>query len=191
MTNDRSASSSDLQLARDLSRGLRGPKPAPAGTAAEPGYIRFSPERFAPPRSGPTREATPAEAPDEILRSTEVFGPGTWERFLDWAMKATSGRTVFVFDGRGMLVAHRGPTSPEEVHRVGGHLAIAIEQAALIEPERSLAPAVAIEVEEGWLTGLWITTHAQETLTVGMLAPVALSGRVRAAVGRALGAVTP
>ena len=87
--SSRSVTSSDLELARTLSRRLSGAQtsgqpPAPTG----PGYVRFAPR----PVAAVPVAAQPAGMTVELVRFD------TWDKLLDSCLSLTRATTAFVMD---------------------------------------------------------------------------------------------
>jgi hypothetical protein len=106
MSSDRNERFSDLELARALTRHLRGGAGAraePHGKASKlveprPHYIRFDGQKLVPD----------AEALFGGRGPRARFGPDTWNALLDGALSAADAETAFLMDAQGLVVACRG-----------------------------------------------------------------------------------
>lgn len=169
MATDRSASSSDdLDLARRISRRLRG-QAAPAGPGrASPAYIRFSAAGFA---------RTEQQSP---------FGPAVWNDMLDRCNRESSSELAFVMDAQGLVVASRGDLDPALVEGIGARLLIAFEQADQMDELGAAPQSIAIEIGRRWLTGFRVRRGEGRTMTVGVLGPRVVSRDTRDALEQML-----
>lgn len=171
MPTDRSASSSDdLDLARRISRRLRGLVAPPAGRGA-PAYIRFSAAAFT------ARE--PASA----------FGPQVWNEMLDRVNRESSSELAFVMDTQGLVVASRGTLDPALIEGIGARLLIAFEQADQMAELGAATHSMAIEIGRRWLTGFRVRRGEERTFTVGVLGPRVVSRDTREAIEQMLARV--
>lgn len=167
MPTDRSASSSDdLELARRISRRLRGLS-APAGKM--PGYIRFSAAGFV------TR-----------TEPNNVFGPAVWNEMLDRCNRESSSELAFVMDHQGLVVASRGEMDSSLVEGIGARLLIAFEQADQMAELGASPQSIAIEIGKRWLTGFRVRRDEDRVFTVGVLGPRVVSRDTREALDQML-----
>jgi hypothetical protein len=159
--SSRSATSSDLDLARTLSRKLAVPgggtltRPLPG-----PGYVHFAPRPTAPPPERPPSEGLAIE-----LRRFE-----SWDGLLAWCLSLTHASTAFVMDPEGFAIAHQGPLSVEEIQGVGSQLMVAMSQADQLEHASAPALSVCVEFEAFWLSGLRLQAEGRGAFTVGFIA---------------------
>jgi hypothetical protein len=164
MSNDRSASSSDdLELARRISRRLRGQ--AAAGPTRAAGFIRFSAAAFA-----------------SRIEPTSPFGPAVWNEMLDRCNRESNSELAFVVDGQGLVVASRGAMDPALVEGIGARLLIAFEQADQMAELGAASQSIAIEIGRRWLTGFRVRRGPDRVFTVGVLGPRVVSRDTREAL---------
>lgn len=164
MPTDRSAGSSDdLELARRISRRLRGQAVSPG--RGSPGYIRFSAAGF-------VSRAEPASS----------FGPAVWNEMLDRCNRESSSELAFVMDSQGLVVASRGTMDESLVEGIGARLLIAFEQADQMSELGAASQSIAIEIGRRWLTGFRIRRGEERVFTVGVLGPRVVSRDTREAL---------
>jgi len=164
MPTDRSASSSDdLDLARRISRRLRGDASGPARPS--PGYIRFSAAGFA-----------------ARVEPASPFGPAIWNEMLDRCNRESSAELAFVMDAQGLVVASRGAMDPALVEGIGARLVIAFEQADGMAELGAATQSISIEIGRRWLTGFRVRRGEDHTFTVGVLGPRVVSRDTREAM---------
>jgi hypothetical protein len=166
----RSATSSDLELARALSLRLSGGRAeGQPGAPAAQGYVHFAPSPPAP--------ATMPGQPEGLTIELKRFE--TWDRLLDWCLSLTRATTAFVMDPEGFAIAHRGALSDEEIQGVGSQLMVAMSQADRLEHPGTPALSVCVEFEVFWVTGLRLAAEGRGAFTMGFIAsgPVDLETR--------------
>lgn len=170
--NDKRVPSSDLELARALSRRLRSPRGEPPAKHAEPSprYVRFE-----------ARKAAPESVFGAFASTSSPFGADVWNHLLDGCLATADAQSAFLIDAQGLVVATRGALSAEAAESIGARLMVALDQSAqLLQPG---APSVAaLEMELGWLTGLRSSDNRSRSLTLGIVAQGPLGRDIREAV---------
>jgi hypothetical protein len=166
MPTDRSASSSDdLELARRISKRLRGQPLAPSAGRTTPGYIRFSAASFV-----------------SQMEPQAMFGPAVWHELLDRVNRESSSEIAFVMDAQGLVVASRGTLDPALIEGIGARLLIAFEQADQMSELGGGSQSIAIEIGKRWLTGFRVRRGESHVFTVGVLGPRVVSRDTREAL---------
>ncbi|MFT3774995.1 MAG: hypothetical protein QM820_57335 [Minicystis sp.] len=164
MPTDRAASSSDdLDLARRISRRLRGQAAGPG--VPGPAYIRFSAAAFT-----------------SRIETASPFGPAVWNEMLDRCNRESSAELSFVMDAQGLVVASRGSLDPALVEGIGARLLIAFEQADQMAELGAATQSIAIEIGRRWLTGFRVRRGEDRSFTVGVLGPRVVSRDTREAL---------
>ncbi len=167
--SSRSATSSDLDLARNLSQRLAGGRvESGAGAPLPPGYVSFA--------SGAVGGAAPGQ-PQGLTIELKRFE--TWDRLLDWCLTLTRAATAFVMDPEGFAIARRGALSVEQSQGVGSHLMVALAEADKLEHPGTPALSVCVEFEAFWVTGLRLAAGERGAFTLGFIAegPIDLETR--------------
>jgi hypothetical protein len=206
MSDVRSGSSSDLNLARELSRRLvveRAPvAPAPARPAPR-GYVAF-PSRGAVPAAvrvpmpvvaAPPSEPEPRALPEPPVVSVEE-GSACWDRLLDWCLDAFGAEAAFIMDSYGLVVATRGRMTADTVQGVGARLMVTLQHAEqmAVEAPDGTSRAVAVELAAGWLNGMRVTLGRGDealVLTVGVASRAPFRRDERLAVEAAFASAMP
>lgn len=166
MPIDRSAGSSDdLELARRISRRLRGQSTLPSQGRNAPQYIRFSAESFV-----------------RLAEPQNTFGPAVWNEMLDRVNRESGSEVAFVMDAQGLVVASRGAMDASLIEGVGARLLIAFEQADQMSELGGGSQSIAIEIGKRWLTGFRVRRGEGQVLTVGVLGPRVVSRDTREAL---------
>ena len=171
--SSRSVTSSDLELARTLSRRLSGAQtsgqpPAPTG----PGYVRFAPR----PIAAVPVAAQPAGVTVELVRFD------TWDKLLDSCLSLTRATTAFVMDPEGFAIAHRGALSMEEIQGLGSQLMVAMSEADRLEHPGTPALSVCVEFETIWVTGIRVVGEGRGAFTMGFIAAAPVDRDARNAI---------
>lgn len=174
----------DRAKLRALARRLRPPTapaaPAPAKIPAP--YVRLRAAALTVP-APPAAATSPAPAPALPPPPGEVSGSAGWARLLGWCVDGLGARAVILTDDRGLVIAAAGSVDVDIAQGIAARLVIAFHQADRIGGAPS--PAMAIQLEDGWLTGLRVGA-GDDPLTVGVLADGPLAEAVRAAITLAL-----
>lgn len=134
------AASSDLERARALSHALQAPDAAAVHVPrpSAPAFARLMP-RAAPPLEEGAR----------------------WPRIVAWAAELTAAQRALAVDRTGLLVASVH-LDDEEALRIGGHVALAVDQTAVLGGVRSLQ----IDLDGKWSTVVPIGDGEQAVLLV-------------------------
>lgn len=168
MTLDRTVrSSDDIDLARRISRRLRGTSGKPQPSAAL-GYIRFSAANF-------------VSAP----KPPSAFGPAMWEELLDLCGRRTSAELCFVVDAQGLIVCSRGDHDPALIEGIGARLLIAFEQTTQMSAIGEPSESIAIQMGRRWLTGVRLR-RGEASFILGVLGPEVVSQETREMLERFL-----
>src|SRR5690606_12796084 len=191
MPTDRSAPSFELEDARATSQRLQrgaGSSASGPGPSADagPAYTRFDASRLVTERPAPASVAiAAAEAPPASDESVALHAAGSWEDMLDWFLELSRGHTCFVMDPHGLSAAARGRV-PEQGDAVGPRLMIALDQAALMQPDGRSAASVLFECGDGWISGVSGETAGDARLTVGIMSDVPVTRSVRDTLARTI-----
>jgi hypothetical protein len=170
----RSASSSDFELARELSHRLLGDAAveAPVAYRPIPGCVRF------PARPRTAASALVAAAPPGAATAEPQRFDG-WLQALDWGLELSGATTAFVMDPEGFAIAHRGPIGGEVIQGLGSQLMVAMTDTDRLEHPGTPALSVCVEYAAFWITGLRISSSDRGPFTVGLIASHPLSSEVR------------
>ena len=182
-------SSSDLDLAREISRRLTGapfsrarasaPEPTPRVGVAAPDPSGFVSLRRNDPVPAPVPTPTP---------TPRVFGAGGWENLLEWTLAATGSEAAFLMDPHGLVVACRGPLPAGQAERLGARLMVALDQARRMAPTEEEDISVTVQFGEVFLTGFAAPLSDGILLTAGLVSRKPVEPSARGAVARALAA---
>jgi hypothetical protein len=171
--NGHNASSSDLELARELSRRLLGVEErlAPVPYQPIPGCVRF-PGAAMPP-------AQPAASPERVVAPDQPRSFEGWSQVLDWGLDLSGATTGFVMDPEGFAIAHRGPIGGEEIQGLGSQLMVAMSQTDRLEHPGTPALSVCVEYAAFSITGLRVSRGELGPFTLGFIAARPLAPEVR------------
>jgi hypothetical protein len=189
MSSDRNERFSDLELARALTRHLRGGAGAraePHGKASKlveprPHYIRFDGQKLVPD----------AEALFGGRGPRARFGPDTWNALLDGALSAADAETAFLMDAQGLVVACRGGRPAEEVEGIGARLLLTLDHAEQMASAAAPTRSVLVELSGSWLAGIRVKSKGGPALTVCVLGARPLATEAREVIEGLLLAACP
>lgn len=179
--SSRDVSSSDLELARALSRRVSALAVSnqPLPTAPTVRYVRFSAARFAAPPAPPvSRVETAPQAPPEPSSFL------TWSELLDWCLATSGATSAFVMEPQGFSIAQRGEITEDDVQGVGANLMLICARAERIEQPAGGLRSVSLEMLGGWLYTFRQPVTGSGPLLVAFMSPRELPDDVRATLQR-------
>lgn len=174
MSNDRSEHSSDLGLARSIARRLRTrPKITPDRGSVPPRsrYVRFDARRFGV--GAATAAAAAADGDEQVIGR---WASDNWNRLLDDCLAVCSGRSGFLMDEDGLVVALRGMDDSDVLEVLGARLTVTFQQADRMSHREDGASTICIELDEGWLTGVKFPVEGGGPLVIGLMAELPIAG---------------
>jgi hypothetical protein len=183
--SSRNESSSDLELARALSRRLTGATVPGGASPAQPGYARFPAQPSASrggPASGLPEPVAAAVVPERAGLTIELRRFDSWETLLDWCRSLTATTNAFVMDPEGFAIAHSGPLAADEVQGIGSQLMVAMTHTDQLDHAGTPAITVCIEYGAFWLTGMRVVAEGRGAFTVGLLSAVPIDRDSRDAI---------
>lgn len=163
MTLNRTARSSDIDIARNISRRLSGQSGKPQASASL-GYIRFQASRFVP--QSPQQPAA-------------LFGPAIWNEMLALCVEQAHAELAFVVDDQGLVIASHGSEEASLIEGIGARLLIAFEQTDQMSALGDRAESIAIQMGRRWLTGLRMRIDESRPVILGVLGPEVVSQETR------------
>ncbi len=191
-------SSSDLELARALSRllseppaGARRAGPLPNLADVEPAdpsrFLRFRktgrPATVPPPEPAQVRAPSSPPPPQIDARG---FGAGVFTPLLEWGLEAAAAEAAFLMDPHGLVVASIGRLGVGEAEAFGARLMVSLEHArAMAGPDPGEA-AVVVEAGGRTLTAFTARAFDGTELTLGLSGTAPVERPVREAMCRAL-----
>ena len=136
--------SSDVDIARTLSRRLSGLEPGPGRPeVAEPPYLRFAPSTPEPA----TGEATDTPG-DEMLNDFTH-----WNEFLAWSLAKVRSSAAFAVDPQGFVIGSSGDVPEDGFEGTGAELSYVMSQADVMNPEMGPLRSIALEFADRRVTG--------------------------------------
>lgn len=169
-------SSSDLALARSLSRLLVGQTVVPGepdGGAPEASYMRF--------RAG----GGPGPVPAEVAAPVGEWVPldmDTWETLLAWSLEMCQARSAFVVDSEGFVIGSRGNVPEDAFEGTGAELCYAMEMLDRVDPEAGPLRAVDLHFAGRNLVALCAEEESCGRFVIGFVGSQPLSSQVRDAI---------
>lgn len=172
--NDRGANSSDLEIARQLSRKLTGAPVGDAPPVAPNRYTRFSASRLSP---------SPQPSADALAGTADSASPPrdfqNWQEFLQWVIDEGFAMGGFVMDSEGFAIAANGTIDDEQAQGMGVSLMMVFNEADEPDHPGTDADSIAIEYSQFTLTGIRISSSGNYLFTLGLLAAEYLPPGVR------------
>jgi hypothetical protein len=136
--------SSDVEVARTLSRRLAGLEPDPGRPEiSESPYLRFAPST----RKPETREATDTPADEQLNEFTH------WKEFLAWSLDKVRSSAAFAVDPQGFVIGSSGIVPEDGFEGTGAELSYVMSQADVMNPEMGSLQTIALEFANRRLTG--------------------------------------
>lgn len=186
-------SSSDLELARSISRHLSEP---PAGVPATGHASVGAVEPPDPSRFLRFRRVAGAAAPSEPARTVNSISPPkvadlgideeTLAPLLEQALSAAGADAAFVTDPRGVVVASVGAFAEDAAGPFGARLAVALERAREITGTAAEETSVVVEAAGRAFTAFTVSTPDGTLLTIAFLGASPTPRPIREALGRVL-----
>ncbi len=169
MRPTRSDGFSDLERARQTVRRLAQADPAPA--APGQGQPAPAPLRFSRARLGGAAEPERAEP---------AAGADRWSDALESCRALASAQAALLLDEGGLVVASAGRWPRPSVESECARLVGAMDQLSKLAGGQG--GGLAVEVGDGWITGIPVALEGGARLTLALLAPAPLPAPVRSFV---------
>jgi len=169
-------SSSDLALARSLSRLLVGQPPVPSDPdrgVPEASYMRFRAGGGSPPAQ------EPVSAP---VGEWEPLEMDTWETLLAWSLEMCQAQSAFVVDSEGFVIGSRGNVPEDAFEGTGAELCYAMEMLDRIDPDAGPLRAVDLHFSGRNLVALCAEEESCGRFVIGFVGSQPLSTQVRDAI---------
>lgn len=174
----KSGSSSDLDMARQLSRRLTSPadraREAPDADSVSSLYEGVTVDLG---RAAATT-ATPPVPTRELV---------TWDDLLEWVLGISGASAAFVVDSQGFVIGRGGELPEDGFEGVGAELSDVFEKLDRIHPAGTALSSVDLPVPDGRLVGLRSGNDEGQTFMVGLVVPSPLGETVKEAVVRQVG----
>lgn len=138
------AGSSDVDIARALSRRLSGLESEAEPAAASP-YLRFEPS--APPEATAPAEAAAAPTDEPLNDFTR------WDEFLGWSLNKVRSSAAFAVDPQGFVIGSSGNVPEDGFEGTGAELSYVMSQADAMNPEMGSLRSVSLEFTNRRLSG--------------------------------------
>ncbi len=139
------AGSSDMDIARALSRRLSGlgsgPPQAVAGSRP---YLRFA---------APAAEASP-RTDSSLAPTDEPLNDFTrWDEFLAWSLNKVRSSASFAVDPQGFVIGSSGNVPEDGFEGTGAELSYVMSQADVMNPEMGALRSIALDFANRRLSG--------------------------------------
>jgi len=139
------AGSSDMDIARALSRRLSGLGSGPEPTAAGPQpYLRFTTS---------ATEASPAVESDGAPTDEPLNDFTRWDEFLAWSLNKVQSSASFAVDPQGFVIGSSGNIPEDGFEGTGAELSYVMSQADVMNPEMGSLRSIALVFGKRRLSG--------------------------------------
>jgi hypothetical protein len=139
------AGSSDVDIARALSRRLSGLENESEPGAAPSPFLRFA--ASAPADATPSTEPAAAPADEPLNDFTR------WDEFLAWSLNKVRSSAAFAVDPQGFVIGSSGNVPEDGFEGTGAELSYVMSQADAMNPEMGSLRSVSLEFANRRLSG--------------------------------------
>jgi len=154
------AGSSDVDIARALSRRLSGLEPgSESGAAASSPYLRFA---------SSTPQPAPAETAGTI--ADEPLNDFTrWDEFLGWSLNKVRSSAAFAVDPQGFVIGSSGNVPEDGFEGTGAELSYVMSQADVMNPEMGSLRSITLGFANRRLSGFRSEVAGSEGFVVAFI----------------------
>ena len=172
------AGSSDVDIARALSRRLSGLETdSGPGDAASP-YLRFAPS--ASPGAPPSAEPATSTADEPLNDFTR------WDEFLGWSLNKVRSSAAFAVDPQGFVIGSSGNVPEDGFEGTGAELSYVMSQADAMNPEMGSLRSVSLEFTNRRLSGFRSEVAGGEGFVIAFIDAEGFSDTTRDQIARQL-----
>jgi hypothetical protein len=170
--------SSDLDLARDLSRRLSGAEPDVAPPVVEDSpYLRFSP-------SAPGRDARGEDGPPPTDEELNDFT--RWDELLAWALNKVRSSAAFAVDPQGFVIGSSGNVPEDGFEGTGAELSYVMSQADAMDPEMGGLESVELGFGNRRLAGFRARSAVATGFVIAFIDPEIFTAETREQIAHQL-----
>jgi len=139
------AGSSDVDIARALSRRLSGlgSGPGSIATGSQP-YLRFT---------SPAAPVAPSGEPGGTRIDEPLNDFTRWDEFLAWSLNTVRSSAAFAVDPQGFVIGSSGNVPEDGFEGTGAELSYVMSQADVMNPEMGSLRSIALEFANRRLSG--------------------------------------
>ncbi len=172
------AGSSDMDIARVLSRRLSGLGSGPAPTAAgsQP-YLRFA---------STATEATPVDESGGAATDEPLNDFTRWDEFLAWSLNKVRSSASFAVDPQGFVIGSSGNVPEDGFEGTGAELSYVMSQADVMNPEMGSLRSIALEFGNRRLSGFRSEVAGGEGFVVAFIDAEGFNQSTRKQIARQL-----
>jgi hypothetical protein len=176
--NRNPAGSSDIDVARALSRRLCGLEPGTGETAAAPSpYLRFAGSADAEP-------VTPTGGDDDVQQTLNDFT--RCDEFLAWALNTVRSTAAFAVDPQGFVIGSSGNVPEDGFEGTGAELSYVMSQADVMNPVMGGLEAVGLEFANRRLSGFRANLPEAEGFVIAFIDAEGFTTATRQQIARQL-----
>lgn len=173
------AGSSDVDIARALSRRLSGLESASgSGASASSPYLRFASTAPQGAQSPPAKTGVDADEPlNDFTR---------WDEFLAWSLNKVRSSAAFAVDPQGFVIGSSGNVPEDGFEGTGAELSYVMSQADAMNPEMGSLRSVSLEFKHRRLSGFRSEVTDGEGFVVAFIDAEGFSDLTRDQIARQL-----
>jgi hypothetical protein len=170
--------SSDVDIARVLSRRLSGLDAGPGGSGAGASpYLRFAPT---PPGAAPPSAAAEALA-DETLNDFS-----RWDEFLAWSLNKVRSSAAFAVDPQGFVIGSSGNVPEDGFEGTGAELSYVMSQADVLNPEMGELRSIELEYANRRVAGFRVESADAKGFLIAFIDAEGFTDKTRDQIARQL-----
>lgn len=170
------AVSSDLDIARALSRRLSGLETGPEPAGAAP-YLRLASAAGA---------AGPSESPDLPVADEPLNDFSRWDELLAWSLYKVRSSAAFAVDPQGFVIGSSGNVPADGFEGVGAELTYVMSQADVMKPEMGSLRSVTLEFANKRVAGFRADVGDAEGFVIAFIDAEGLNEATRDQIARQL-----
>jgi len=172
------AGSSDIDVARALSRRLSGLEPGAGESGAAPSpFLRFAVSTEAVSVAPETGEDAAEQALNDFTR---------WDEFLAWALNTVRSSAAFAVDPQGFVIGSSGNVPEDGFEGTGAELSYVMSQADVMNPEMGGLESVGLEFANRRLSGFRANLPEAEGFVIAFIDAEAFTTATRQQIARQL-----
>jgi hypothetical protein len=170
------AASSDLEIARALSRRLCGLETGPEPAGVSP-YLRLAPS---------VRAAGPSDSSDDPATDEPLNDFSRWDELLAWSLYKVRSSASFAVDPQGFVIGSSGNVPADGFEGVGAELTYVMSQADVMKPEMGSLRSVTLEFANKRVAGFRADSGEAEGFVIAFIDAEILTEATRDQIARQL-----
>lgn len=174
--NTNTDGSSDVELARALSRRLSG-LAADSGPSDASPYLRFT---------SSTSPPAPATGADETAVDEALNDFTRWDEFLAWSLNKVRSSAAFAVDPQGFVIGSSGNVPADGFEGTGAELSYVLSQADVLNSEMGELRSISLEFANSRVAGFRVESAAARGFVIAFIDADGFNDRTRDQIARQL-----